>query len=92
MAAIPFARAAGELDLRSATDSLGVRGEQAINRSAGRVIPPCMYVAGLFDTPDSEHAIPELIPGADWLQLRITLGGVPLHHNRGNAVATSPDT
>ena len=64
---------------------LGVRGEQAINRGASRVIPPCTYVAGLFDTPDSEPATPGLIPAADWLQVRIVLRGVPLVHRPGDS-------
>jgi trehalose/maltose hydrolase-like predicted phosphorylase len=59
---------------------LGVRGEQVINRAASLVTPPCTYVAGLFGTPDSERAIPGLIPAADWLQLRIVLRDVPLVH------------
>jgi trehalose/maltose hydrolase-like predicted phosphorylase len=64
---------------------LGVRGEQTLNRGAGQVIPPCMYVAGLFDTPDSKPAVPGLVPAADWLQVRIALGGVPLLHCQRDA-------
>jgi trehalose/maltose hydrolase-like predicted phosphorylase len=62
---------------------LGVRGAQAINRVVPWIVPPCTYVAGLFETPDGERAIPGLIPGPDWLGVRISVGGVQLGHHQG---------
>ncbi|MES2255577.1 MAG: glycosyl hydrolase family 65 protein [Pseudomonadota bacterium] len=63
---------------------LGVRGAQAINRGATWATPLCTYVAGLFDTPDTIGAIPELIPAADWLQVGISLRGSSLAHHPGD--------
>jgi len=40
--------------------------------------PACTYVAGLFDTPETENAVPGLVPAPDWLHLPITLSGEPL--------------
>ena len=60
---------------------LGVRGGRAITRGARWVVPPRTYVAGLFDTPGTEHAVPGLVPAADWLQVRILLSGKPLVHH-----------
>jgi trehalose/maltose hydrolase-like predicted phosphorylase len=51
---------------------LGVRGSLSVNRNQHWVIPPRTYVAGLFDTPDGENAVPELLPAADWLQVKIS--------------------
>ena len=63
---------------------LGVRGGHAINRGACHVVPPRTYVAGLFDTPGPEQPIPGLVTAADWLEVRISLGGEPLMHYPGN--------
>ena len=57
---------------------LGVRGTRAITRGERWVVPPHTYVAGLFDTLGTKPAIPELVPAADWLQVRILLPGGPL--------------
>ena len=70
---------------------LGVRGARAITRGARWVAPPHTYVAGLFDTPGRGAAIPELVPAADWLQVRILLPGGPLVHHPGDAVVASHD-
>ena len=40
--------------------------------------PACTYVAGLFDTPETENAVPGLVPAPDWLHLPITLSGESL--------------
>jgi trehalose/maltose hydrolase-like predicted phosphorylase len=32
-------------------------------------------VAGLFDTPERDNAVPELVPAPDWLHIRILLSG-----------------
>src|SRR5271166_6384698 len=60
---------------------LGVRGGRAVTRGARWVIPPRTYVAGLFDTPPAEQAIPVLAPAASWLQIRISVPGMPLFHH-----------
>ncbi|ACL62778.1 glycoside hydrolase family 65 protein [Methylobacterium nodulans] len=57
---------------------LGVRGGLATHLGACRAIPPRTYVAGLFDTPTPDSAVPELVPAADWLQVRILLPDGPL--------------
>jgi len=60
---------------------LGVRAARPINH-VGRSVPalPRTYVAGLFDTPEPDGPLSELVPAADWLQLGITAGGLPLTH------------
>ncbi|MGC2395200.1 MAG: glycosyl hydrolase family 65 protein [Rhodomicrobium sp.] len=60
---------------------LGVRGGRAVTRGARWVVPPRTYVAGVFDTPPSELAIPVLVPAASWLQVRISVPGQPLVHD-----------
>ena len=64
----------GSLESRFAISNgfLGIRGARAITRGARWVVPPHTYVAGLFDTPGTKPAIPELVPAADWLQVRIS--------------------
>ena len=64
---------------------LGVRGARAINRAARSVGPARTYVAGLFDTPAIERPMPELVPAADWLRVRVLLAGGPLAHHIGEA-------
>jgi len=60
---------------------LGVRAARAVSRGARWVIPCRTYVAGLFDTPGPEHAVPVLVTAADWLRIRVTLlGGLLVHH------------
>ena len=54
---------------------LGVRGARSINRPPRAGVPPHTYVAGLFDTFQTEGAVPGLIPVADWLTLRILVNG-----------------
>ncbi len=39
---------------------LGVRGGRAVTPGARWIVPPRTYVAGLFDTPPAEQAIPVL--------------------------------
>ncbi len=39
---------------------------------------PRCYVAGLFDRPNTEPAVPALVPVADWSRVRILLNGEPL--------------
>ena len=61
---------------------LGVRGARAISRGPTWVSWlhtfrwaswPRTYVAGLFDTPNTEPPVPALVPVADWLRLRVLL-------------------
>ena len=63
---------------------LGVRGTREITWGARWVVPPRTYVAGLFDTPDTERPIPELVPAADWLQVGILQPDGPLAPHRGD--------
>jgi trehalose/maltose hydrolase-like predicted phosphorylase len=63
---------------------MGVRGTRAITRGARWVVPPHTYVAGLFDTRGAAGAVPELIPAADWLKVRILLPDGPLVHDPGD--------
>jgi trehalose/maltose hydrolase-like predicted phosphorylase len=73
----------GSLESRFAISNgfLGIRGARTITRGARWVVPPHTYVAGLFDTLGTKPAIPELIPAADWLKVRISLSGKPLVHH-----------
>ena len=77
----------GSLESRFAISNgfLGVRGTRAISRGARWVAPPRTYVAGLFDTLGPKPAAPELVPAADWLQIRILLPSGPLVHHPGDA-------
>jgi trehalose/maltose hydrolase-like predicted phosphorylase len=77
----------GSLEARFAISNgfLGVRGTRPITRGARWVVPPHTYVAGLFDTPGTKPAISQLVPAADWLQVRILLPGGALVHHPGDA-------
>ena len=77
----------GSLESRFAISNgfLGIRGARAITRGERWVVPPHTYVAGLFDTLGTKPAIPELVPAADWLKVRISLSGRPLVHHPGDA-------
>src|SRR5215475_9805674 len=44
---------------------------------------PRCYVAGLFDTPNTEPPVPALVPVADWSRVRILLDGEPLLGRQG---------
>jgi trehalose/maltose hydrolase-like predicted phosphorylase len=57
---------------------LGIKGGRATSRGARWVVPSRTYVAGLFDTPGTDHAVPGLVPAADWLHVRILLSGEPM--------------
>jgi trehalose/maltose hydrolase-like predicted phosphorylase len=47
---------------------------------------PRCYVAGLFDIPNTEPAVPALVPIADWSRVLITLNGEPLLMRQGQAL------
>ena len=63
---------------------LGVRASRSVSR--GPTWPsyqqhlswaswPRTYVAGLFDTPNTEPPVPALVPAPDWLRVRIWIDG-----------------
>ncbi|MBX9460637.1 MAG: hypothetical protein KL785_05610 [Brevundimonas sp.] len=62
---------------------LGARASHAVNRSFRRLVSPNSYVAGLFDTPDTDRPVPERVFAPDWLDVRIGLAGGPLVHHFG---------
>jgi trehalose/maltose hydrolase-like predicted phosphorylase len=74
------------LDSRFAISNgfLGVKGGRVTTRGARSIPPARIYVAGLFDTAGIDHAIPGLVPAADWLQVRILLAGTPIVHHPGD--------
>ena len=47
---------------------------------------PRCYVAGLFDTPNTEPPVPALVPVADWSRLRIVLDGEVLLAREGEMI------
>jgi trehalose/maltose hydrolase-like predicted phosphorylase len=63
---------------------LGIRGARSTTRGGRWVVPARTYVAGLFDASGAEHATTELVPAADWLRVRILVGGSPLLHHPGD--------
>ncbi len=74
---------------------LGVRGARAVSRGPTWVSWshtlrwaswPRTYVAGLFDTPNTEPPVPALVPVADWLRLRVLVNGRPLLHHNGDSL------
>jgi trehalose/maltose hydrolase-like predicted phosphorylase len=75
---------------------LGVRGARAVSRGPMWVSWlhtlnwaswPRTYVAGLFDTPNTEPPVPALVPVADWLRVRILLNGRPLLRRSGDTLS-----
>lgn len=57
---------------------LGVMGARATTLGGRWIVPAHTYVAGLFDTPDVEHATPGLVPAAGWVRLKLMLPSGPL--------------
>ena len=47
---------------------------------------PRCYVAGLFDTPNTDPPVPMLVPVADWSRVRVTLDGEPVVVRNGNTL------
>jgi trehalose/maltose hydrolase-like predicted phosphorylase len=75
---------------------LGVRGARSASRGSTWVSWlhhlswaswPRTFVAGLFDTPNTEPAVPALVPAPDWLRFRIMVDGVPLLLRSGELLA-----
>src|SRR6516162_5609940 len=48
---------------------------------------PRCYIAGLFDTPNTEPPVPALVPVGDWLRARILVNGRPLLRHSGNTLS-----
>ena len=83
-ATIRCARATSSSRFAISNGFLGIRGARATTRGARWIVPPRTYVAGLFDTSGTQEALSELVPAADWLQVRILLPGGPLVHHPGD--------
>jgi trehalose/maltose hydrolase-like predicted phosphorylase len=75
---------------------LGVRGARSASRGSTWVSWlhhlswaswPRTFVAGLFDTPNTEPAVPALVPAPDWLRFRIVVDGAPLLLRSGELLA-----
>ena len=75
---------------------LGVRAARAVSRGPTWVTWqrtlswaswPRTYVAGLFDTPNTDPPVPALVPVADWLRVRVLLDGEPLLLRAGTTLA-----
>ena len=75
---------------------LGVRASRAVSRAAIWVpwlrwqtwcAWPRAYVAGLFDTPDTDPPVPALVPVADWLRVRIKVDGETVLLRAGETLA-----
>jgi beta-phosphoglucomutase-like phosphatase (HAD superfamily) len=84
---VPLREAGIESRFTVSNGFLGVRGSRAISRGAMWMSFlhtmtwaswPRTFVAGLFDTPNTEPPVPALVPAPDWLRLRITLDDDPL--------------
>ncbi len=74
---------------------IGVRGARGISRgpiwmtwSQGMMWSswPRIYVAGLFDTPNTEPPVPSLVPAPDWLRVRVLLEGRSLTLRAGSLI------
>jgi len=63
---------------------LGVRGARAIHRGGRWVAVSHTMVAGLFDAPEEEQAVPRLATIPNWLHTRILLEKKPLVHVQGD--------
>jgi trehalose/maltose hydrolase-like predicted phosphorylase len=66
---------------------LGVRGSRSVSRGPTWTTWqhtltwaswPRTYIAGLFDTPNTEPPVPALVPGHDWLRSRLWIDGESL--------------
>jgi trehalose/maltose hydrolase-like predicted phosphorylase len=74
---------------------LGIRAARAVSRGAMWVSWshtlswaswPRTYVAGLFDIPNIEPPVPALVPGPDWLRIRLLVDGEPLVLRAGQLI------
>lgn len=74
---------------------MGIRGARSVSRGPiwaswlhglNWASWPRIYIAGLFDTPDTLPPVPALVPGPDWLRLRVEIDGQPLLIRSGEVV------
>lgn len=84
-----------EARLTVANGFLGVRASRAASRGPAWITwqhtltwssSPRTYVAGLFDTPNADPAVPALVPAPDWLRLRLRVDDAPLLLRSGELV------
>jgi trehalose/maltose hydrolase-like predicted phosphorylase len=68
----PFREASIETRFSVSNGFLGVRGTRAVTGGARWLVPQRTYVAGLFDRPGAEEAMPVLTPAAGWLRVRLS--------------------
>lgn len=89
----PIREAGIEARLAIGNGFLGVRGARAVSRGPvwmswtqglSWASWPRTYVAGLFDTPNTEPPVPALVPAPDWLRVRVSLDGRPLRLRAGS--------
>ncbi len=89
----PLRESSAESRFTVSNGFLGVRGSRSVSRGPTWVswLPtlrwaswPRTYVAGLFDTPNIEPAVPALVPLADWLRMRVLVDGVALVQHSGH--------
>ncbi len=75
---------------------MGVRAARSVSRAASWISWltwqtwsswPRTYVSGLFDTPDTDPAVPALVPLADWSRVRVSLNGETLLLRVGETLA-----
>ena len=75
---------------------LGVRGSRSASRgptwmsflhTLSWASWPRTFVAGLFDTPNTEPPVPALAPVPDWLRVRVLLDGAPLLLRSGEVLS-----
>jgi trehalose/maltose hydrolase-like predicted phosphorylase len=92
----PLRESAVESRFAVSNGFLGVRGARAGSRGPTWVSWlhhlswaswPRTFVAGLFDTPNTEPAVPALVPAPDWLRFRVVLDGAPLLLRSGKLLA-----
>lgn len=74
----PLRQSSRETRLAISNGFLGVRGVCALTRSEGHVASGRTYVAGLFDTASPPHSISALMPGPDWLRIRLATSSGPV--------------
>jgi trehalose/maltose hydrolase-like predicted phosphorylase len=91
----PFRESSIESRFAVSNGFLGVRAARALSRGPTWVSWlhtlrwaswPRTYVAGLFDTPNTEPAVPTLVPISDWLRLRILVNGKMLRQRPGETL------
>ncbi|MCC7106227.1 MAG: glycoside hydrolase family 65 protein, partial [Chloroflexi bacterium] len=91
----PLREHAAESRFAISNGYLGVRAARAASRgpawiswlhSLGWASWPRTFVAGLFDTPESQPRVSVLVPAPDWLRLRLIVGGEALSVHTGELI------